>query len=180
MTTQLRRIAYHEAGHAVVGQHFGLRVVAMLSQHVITRADGSTFKDWQGVAKANWNSLTPQQQRVAGVAGSVALCCWEACREAIAGAPEDWEPPLLDAVTDRMSDGDWTINNMQADNSTCDERPWIKAIATAHALLNSKTGPLWRELRREANNLIRKKFIYVPDWREETKISDGAPGESLH
>lgn len=165
MTTQRRRIAYHEAGHAVVGRHLGLRVFAKLDQHIYTRPNGSTFKMWEGEAKADWNSLTPQQQRVGGVAGSVALCCWEESREALAGAPEDPDPPLLDAVADRMSDGDWTVNGLQADYSTCDETPWIKAIETAHALLNHRTGPLWRELRREANNLLRKTFIYVPEWR---------------
>ena len=163
MTTQRRRIAYHEAGHAVVGRHLGLRVVALLDLHIITRSDGSTFKDWQGMANANWNSLTPQQQRVGSVAGSVALCCWEDYRE----KDPDTDPPDLYRVVDRMSDGDATINGVRADFSICNERPWIKAIETAHALLNHRTGPLWRELRGAANSLFRKKFIYVPDWRKE-------------
>ena len=157
-----RRVAYHEGGHAVTGRHFGLRVTAILVERTHTRDDGSTFKMWEGVANAPWNTLTAHQQRVTGVAGSVALYCWEAYRD-----KEPSEVPPLDAIIDRMSEGDWAVQGEIIDYSTCDERPWLRAIKTAHRLLNHETGPLWRELRREANNLMRHKFIYVPDWRYE-------------
>lgn len=92
---QRRRIAYHEGGHVVTGRHYGLRIVAFLSEVTNTRPDGSTFKMWNGMTQAPWNTLTPQQQRVCGVAGSVAMCCWEAYRLGDQAEDCDWEPPLF-------------------------------------------------------------------------------------
>lgn len=150
--TQQRNIAYHEAGHTVVGRHFGLvTAYAYIHQVSFTRDNGSTFKIWNGLTRAPWSSLSDHKQRVASVAGAVAVNCWSDREQ------EDGIPPDYFAVADLMSDGDWTINGVQADPSTmsdADERRWWKAMQEAHALLNCKTGLLWRELRREANQLI--------------------------
>ncbi len=156
---QGRRIAYHEAGHAVVGRHFGLRIaLAYVVQKTIYRPDGSSFKHWEGEVRAPFNWLTSHQQRVVGVAGPVALCCWEAYRD-----HEDNDVPFLDAVADRMSDGDWTINGVQVNlDPEYEEQPWIDAIKEAHALLNHETGPLWCELKRDANRMVGGYCILDP------------------
>jgi hypothetical protein len=153
---QQRRIAYHEAGQAVVGQHFGLTPLTYLIRRCRTRENGRMFIIWEGETMANWNSLSPHQHRVAGVAGAIAENCWTD-RDENDDIGLQW-----DAVADHMSDADWTINGVQADPSypsgmsDAEWELWWAAMQEAHALLNPETGPLWRKLRVEANQLIKR------------------------
>jgi len=67
------RIAWHEAGHAVVGRHLGMPMTMVsIWQTKHTRPDGSTFKMWTGEARGNYNSLSTHDQRVVSVAGAMA------------------------------------------------------------------------------------------------------------
>jgi hypothetical protein len=36
---------------------------------------------------------------------------------------------------------------------------WYEAMKQAYSLLNPTTGPLWRVLKREANKIIRQRFV---------------------
>lgn len=151
-----RMTAWHEAGHAVVGRHLGLfvtRVGIWQARH--KHLDGSTFKMWEGETQANYNSLSVRDQRVVSVAGSTAVYCW---LEAVDPPDDDYLD--FDAIIDRMSTSDWTINNVtMAPTSDAEDAPWFKAMEQAYSLLNAKTGPLWRELKSEADLIRHQRFV---------------------
>jgi hypothetical protein len=152
-----RSIAWHEAGHAVVGRYFGMpvtRVAIWQAKH--KRVDGSTFKMWEGETQGDYNSLSEHDQRVVSVAGSTAVYCW---LEAGDGTPAD-NYLDFDAIVDRMSTSDWTINNVtMAPTSDAEDAPWHEAMEQAYSLLNPRTGPLWRELKSEADTIRRQRFV---------------------
>jgi hypothetical protein len=152
-----RSTAWHEAGHAVVGRHLGMPVTSVgIWQAKHKRLDGSTFKMWEGETRGDFNSLSEHDQRVASVAGSTAVYCW---LEAGDGPPAD-NYLDFDAIVDRMSTTDWTINNVTHTPTTdAEDAPWFKAMEQAYSLLKPKTGPLWRELKSEANTILRQQFL---------------------
>jgi hypothetical protein len=43
--------------------------------------------------------------------------------------------------------------------SDAEEALWYKAMEQAYSLLNPTTGPLWRELKSEANKIRRQRFV---------------------
>ncbi len=149
------RIAWHEAGHAVVGRHLGMPMTMVsIWQTKHTRPDGSTFKMWTGEARGNYNSLSTHDQRVVSVAGAMAVYCW------YQETPDDYFD--FDNITDWMSPADWTINGVERDPGTMSDAEyarWYEAMKQAYSLLNPTTGPLWRVLKREANKIIRQRFV---------------------
>jgi hypothetical protein len=159
----MRMTAWHEAGHAVVGRHLGMaatRVGIWQAKH--KRLDGSTFKMWEGETRGNYNSLSPHDQRVVSVAGSTAVYCWY---EAGEGPPGD-DYLDFDAIADDMSTLDWTINNVTSDPGTLSDAEmalWYKAMEQAYALLNLRTGPLWRKLKSEADLIRRERIVTTLD-----------------
>ena len=154
VTTNKHRIAWHEAGHAVVGRHLGMPLTMVsIWQTKYTRPNGSTFKMWVGEARGDYGSLSTHDQRVTSVAGAVAVYCWY---------EETSEKPDFEILIDWMSPADWTIDDVEHDPDTmseAEEALWYKAMWQAYALLNRTNGPLWRELKREANKVIRKRFV---------------------
>jgi hypothetical protein len=159
-----RMAAYHEAGHAVVGRHLGLPFTqAGIWQKEYTAKDGSKFKMWEGEVQAFYRELSTHKQRIASVAGSVAVYCADMIEQR---SPEDHWELMFDEIADRMSESDWTVNyegrNVTDDPGTISEarwRAWYKAMKQAYALLNPKTGPLWKELQREQRKLVRHNFV---------------------
>jgi hypothetical protein len=157
-------VAWHEAGHAVVGRHLGLPVThAGIWQKTITRPNGSTFKLWAGEVKAAYGRLSPHKQRIASVAGSVAVYCADMIEHR---SLESYREPMFDEIADCMSDADWTVTyegrNVTDDPGTISEarwRAWHKAMKQANALLNPETGPLWKELQREQRKLMRRNWV---------------------
>ena len=169
-----RMVAWHEAGHAVVGRHLGLPVTRVgIWQTKYKCVDGRrAFKLWEGETRANFNSLSVPDQRIASVAGAMAVYCWEeaAPGRAISQATGEYrEPPFdidRDAIRYLMSSGDWTINNVTLDPgmfSDAEETLWDEAMEQVYSLLNPKTGPLWRELKNEADTIRRRGFVTTLD-----------------
>jgi hypothetical protein len=166
------RVAWHEAGHAVVGRHLGMAVTRVgIWQAKHKRLDGSTFKMWEGETQGNYNSLSPHDQRVVSVAGAMAVYCWY---EEAEGPPAD-NYLDFDSVAGLMSTLDWTINDVAHNPSTmsdAEEALWYKAMDQAYSLLNPKTGPLWRELKSEANKIRRQRFVTT--FNKSFKIREAA------
>src|ERR1700724_233812 len=101
-----RMVAWHEAGHAVVGRYLGLPLTSVgIWQETITRPNGSTFKRWVGEVKAAYGRLSPHKQRIASVAGSVAVYCADMIEDR--SSESDWEL-MFDEIADRISKSAWT------------------------------------------------------------------------
>ena len=92
-----------------------------------------------------------RDQRLIGVAGSVAEWCWN-----------NWDDPDFgDDIYESMSDTDRAIGCgkrrrwLDLDHSTLrEETAWRNAVDRAHKLFNRANGKLWHDLLREARNLI--------------------------
>jgi len=159
-----RMAAYHEAGHAVVARHLGLPFTqAGIWQERVTRSDGSTFKLWVGEVKAAYGRLSPHKQRIASVAGSVAVYCADMIEHR---SPEGYGELMFDEIADRMSENDWTLfyegHSVTDDPGTISAarwRAWHKAMKQTYALFNPETSPLWKELQREQRKLMRRNFV---------------------
>lgn len=63
-----------------------------------------------------------------------------------------------DAVTDKQYEGR-NVTDVPGTISEARWRAWHKALKQAYALLNPETGPLWKELQREQQKLMRRNLV---------------------
>ncbi len=136
-----RMSAIHEAGHAVVARHLGIRVSSVW---IVPNEDDVGPKDqhtWTGRAQCElWSrKRRPShiRQAMVGVAGAVAELVWE---------NDDWADPTEEG---RMSETDWASTGYKP-GDVLGKKFW-DAVDRTHALLS---GELRGELYAQARELI--------------------------
>ena len=163
-----RKSAVHEAGHYVIGRHFGLKSGdAWISPTgADPRGDEQTWIGQHRVRREELDRLSDIRRMMLGVSGLVAERRWE---EAV-NDPSDWPTDLYEALEEPeiMSWSDWKMALHEPGHPT---RKLIRAAERVEALL---AGPLWLDLCLAARSLIRFHGIALdkngrPAWREELR-----------
>lgn len=138
-----RFMAIHEAGHLVVGQHFGRchgrpRPVARIYRN---EDRGSQGRTWYGQTEIyDIDLMDPIQQRMIACAGTAATCLWDK-RELHASY---WKDPSF------MSPTDWEL----AECVPGEPDHLCTVAITRLSVLLHREGPLWTKVQIEARRLI--------------------------
>ena len=147
-----RNAAIHEAGHLVVGQHFGVRSgSAWLVRHGHVSDWEKTWTGQHQALRRELDRLSDRRQMCIGVAGIVAenVWCFKDLQETVLPdyANELREPNAMSAT-------DWKSTFHESGEPT-----WklIQVCEEVHTLL-TRGGRLWSPLLTESRNLIRFGF----------------------
>jgi hypothetical protein len=152
-----RNSAVHEAGHFVVGQHFGIRNhFAMIGPN---RKPGTvllTERSWTGQYGAHrkyLNRLSQRRRMILGLSGALAEEVW--LNRSKDNDEWCWLGWLEDMLLDEnfMSPTDWDLVGEIPGN-------WSRALVrAAEETVRLLQGPLWQPLVTTARALIRKGSV---------------------
>jgi hypothetical protein len=170
-----RRAAIHEAGHIIAGRHVGnTRSHGYIEPAKLVAREFGIIT-WQGGSFARNENMAWRDQRLIGVAGSVAEYCW-----GFRSGPS----PDLDEIYEGMSPTDrethsWNSGRRLDLNTSTEreERAWDNAITRAYRLFNCHTGPLWPALLNMARHLIVESRNYED--RYEIPFADVEPADPI-